>query len=92
MYNAEVVSPKYVHNDETSKFLGQINVGNGIHDLYFSAEQNNGTVIARYGDDSEEYISGSIFGQEFMDPELSAAFAVWVTSDKTNELENNQKG
>jgi hypothetical protein len=46
--------PRYQHDCDKCAFLGQ----DANYDLYFCSQGSLPTVIARYGDDAQEYMSG----------------------------------
>lgn len=51
------VKPRYVHDCETSVYLGKFQ----RYDLYFDPQGGLPTVIARFGDEGHEYQSGMPF-------------------------------
>jgi len=56
---------KYKHDCKECKFLGQYEFKSEIYDLYFCEQDGLPTIIARYGDDGPEYISGLSFADRF---------------------------
>lgn len=57
-------TPRYQHDCERCQFLGQHNEA----DLYFCERVGFGpTVIARYGDEGLDYISGLVMAQHYAD-------------------------
>jgi hypothetical protein len=52
--SAGAAQPRYQHDCDKCQFLGQ----DAKHDLYFCPQGGRPTVIARYGDEGHEYMSG----------------------------------
>lgn len=48
----------YIHDCEGCTFLGVLREDDVIYDLYYCPQNGVPTVIARYGDEGHEYMSG----------------------------------
>lgn len=55
------MKPQYKHKCYHCKFLGQYTEEDQIYDLYYCPQLGHPTVVARYGDNEEDYISGLNF-------------------------------
>jgi len=64
-YSSKKMKTKYKHDCQKCIFLGQYEFKGEIYDLYFCEQDGLPTVIARYGNDGPEYISGLQFANSF---------------------------
>jgi len=63
-----ITPPKYTHDCEACKSLGQFEHEGAVHDLYWCGTHERGTVIARFGNDGPDYGSGLVFGERGVQP------------------------
>lgn len=69
--------PAYTHDCEECRFLGrhQARPKTQLYDLYV-CQKAGGTVVARYGDDGPDYVSGLVAGKTGAHPALAHAYAL----------------
>lgn len=83
------MEPKYAHNCEKCRFLGQTIGGQKIHDLYVCdtlGPDRSPTLIARYGDEGGEYLSvDANYAHANGHAELFAAADLWRKQERTIE-------
>lgn len=61
--------PLFTHDCDSCRFLGTFEQ----HDLYYCSNDTQNTVIARYGNDGCEYMSGMYFAEHGTNPYLVEA-------------------
>jgi len=62
-------SPLFAHDCDNCTFLSSFN----SHDLYYCKSEHETTVIARYGNNGDEYKSGMVFAEPHLNIELYKA-------------------
>jgi hypothetical protein len=78
------VKPLFKHYCNECVFLGNLNSSEQLYDLYFCRDGgSNPTVIARYGNEDHEFLSG-IYGNqlELVEAKKRALFQKLITSDE----------
>jgi hypothetical protein len=69
--------PQFTHDCDNCTFLGRHELTDGRfpgkYDLYHCTAQGSATVIARYGNEGEQYTSGIVIGKQYPDSPLAEA-------------------
>jgi hypothetical protein len=71
-------SPRFRHNCDACIFIGRLDMAEGRHDLYF-CKIRIPTVIARFGDNGPDYMSGLPAGEFPLTVALSIAKKLGLT-------------
>lgn len=64
--------PRYTHDCDSCTCLGQL----GNHDLYYCDQSGRPTVIARWGDDGPQYVSGTELAPVYKPPACARELAL----------------